>query len=533
MKKLLPLAGYLVLYVLLDRVSYIHPVLSLAITPWNPQAGLSLAFLLLYGVRYWPAPFLAALAAEVLVRGIHAPIPYLVASSATLAGCYVGMAALLAGPLQFNPRFRRLRDLSWFMVTVFPGTLLAAISYVAIYTFADQAAIGEFFPNVLRLWVGDVIGVMVVTPFLTLHVPRLARHEPVRQPPVAETVAQALSIMIVLWIIFGVELTDEFKFFYLLFLPLIWIAMGRGIQGASLASLAIQVGLIVAVEWSGHKATAVLEFQLLMLTLAITGLFLGMAVSNRREAEERLRDQQAELGRALRLAGIGEMASALAHELNQPLSALSSYVRSCQLMLSMPEDRRTLLAETMDKAVREALRASQVVQRLRDFYRSGVVRREYLEPGQLLRGGIEALQAHAERHGIAVRLAVEPDLPAVCADPVQIEAVLNNLVSNAIDAIIAGRPKRREIRLEASVADRDLVRFCVADTGPGVPEEMRKRIFEPFATDKPEGTGLGLAISRSLVEANGGKLWLEEQQGAGARFCFTAPVDGERAPNHD
>jgi len=252
-------AGYIVLYVFLDWVSYLHPVLPVAITPWNPPPGLSLVFLLRFGLRYWPALFVAAFLAEVLVRGIPAPLPWLVAASLALSGCYVAIAALLAGKMRIGMRFDKLHDLTRFLMVILPGTLAAALAYVAIFTLAGLVPPADFLANVLRFWVGDAIGVMVVTPLLLVHGADAAclRHGAWR--PSAETLAQAASVLLALWLIFGVEFTDEFKFFYLLFLPLIWIATRHGIQGATLAILGIQLGLIATLQWSGHRATAVLD----------------------------------------------------------------------------------------------------------------------------------------------------------------------------------------------------------------------------------------------------------------------------------
>ena len=155
-------AAYLALYVVLDWISYIHPVLPLAITPWNPPPGLSLAFLLLAGVRKWPALFIAALLAEVFVRGIPAPFPYLAASSLLLTACYAGAAALLLGPLRFDAKFSSLRDLSWLLAVALGAALLAALAYVSVYTLAGLVTTREFMGNILRFWVGDVIGIMVI-----------------------------------------------------------------------------------------------------------------------------------------------------------------------------------------------------------------------------------------------------------------------------------------------------------------------------------------------------------------------------------
>jgi len=513
---------YIILYVFLDWVSYIHPVLPVAITPWNPPPGLSLVFLLRLGPRNWPALFGAAFLAEVLVRGIPAPLPWLAASSLALAVCYMAIAVLLAGKARIGESFDSLRDLPRFLAVILPGTLVAALAYVAIFTFAGLVPDEEFIANVLRFWVGDAIGVMVVTPLLLVHGAETSSLRRIGWRPTAEILLQAASVLLVLWLIFGVEYTDEFKFFYLLFLPLIWISMRHGIQGATVAIAGIQLGLIAALQWGGHHATVVVEFQLLMAALTVTGLFLGMAATCRREAERQLRNRQTELNQALRMAAAGEMSSAFAHELNQPLSAISSYLCACQMMLAKPDEQRELLVETLDKAVAEVGRAGQVVRRLRDFYRSGMLQLERLSVEELLQGGLAPLKKRAERHGVAMTLIVASGLPEISVDRMQIETVLHNLVSNSIDAFAGSKQGKIEV---SAVLDAPGVRVCVSDNGPGIVPKMAQRLFEPFATSKPEGMGLGLAISRSLLDAHGGKLWTEPASGSGARFCFTLPTD--------
>jgi len=521
MKNLTYLAGYFVLYVFLDWVSYIHPVLPLAITPWNPPPGLSLALLLLLGLRYWPALFFATLLAELLVRGLPAPFPYALLSSLFLTVCYAGAAALLRGPLNFGSGFRTLRDLFVFLLVASGGAFLAAISYVSIYTYAGIAPEEAYLANLLRFWVGDMIGIMVVTPLILVHAGKgIALSKPGK-----ETLAQGVSVLLALWIIFGLEITDEFKFFYLLFLPLIWIAMRHGIQGATWAVLVSQLGLIGAVMLGSHHTTAVVELQFLMLALAITCLFLGMSVTSRRSVEEKLQAQAAELNHALRLAAAGEMAAALAHELNQPLSALGSYARSCRLMLSMHPADMERINETMDKMGREVGRAGEVVRRLRDFFRDGTLRLESMDVPQLVDEGLEPLIREIESKGMALHVRLQENLPRVQVDRVQIATVLRNLVYNAMEAFANTPDRPCDIHVTAASSGPDWVNLCVEDNGSGVSGEMLDKLFSPFATSKAQGMGLGLSISRALVEAHGGELWAEALVAGGARFCFTLPAE--------
>lgn len=527
------IAGYVAAYVALDWLSDVDPLrplaITLAITPWNPPPGLSIALLLLCGLRFAPALFLAELAAEVTVRGFAAPLGYTILSSALNAAGYTALAAVLLRRVRFDPALRSVRDLSWFATCVAVATLLVTLAYISVYVVAGlipRADIGRFFQ---RFWIGDAIGIMVTTPLaLVLAAPRARAIMP--YPRASEVAVFLASAALILWIIFGLRPAGGASTYYLLFLPLIWFSMRHGIQGATLANAAIQVGLIIAVQLAGLRVTTVLEFQFLMLALATTGLFLGMAVTERRrdgqrrrEMEEQLRERQLELNHSLRLAAAGEMASALAHELNQPLSAIASYVRACRIMLSNPEGKRERIADTMDKVVSEVARAGEVVHRLRDFYRSGGVQLERVPLEDLVRRSAELSTLRAGRAGVVLRVDCPKGLPDIQVDRVQIEAVIHNLVSNSIDAISSGGEARREIRVRAEVVAPNTAQITVADSGPGVRADMADDLFRPFATSSAQGMGLGLAMSRSIAEAHGGKLE-NLRVDKGAAFRLTLPL---------
>lgn len=510
-------ALYLVLYIALDWVSYIDPLGPLGITPWNPPAGLSLFLLLRFGLVMTPWLFVATFCAEVLVRGVPAPWPVIVVACALLTAGYASMAALLRGPLRFNDGFATLRDATVFTGTVAVTTLIFAVLYIGLFVAAGIIPAATLVHSIAQFWIGDLIGIIVTTPVLLAATRTRAAGSQVRW---WEAVLQIASILFALWIVFGSGMGEELKLFYVLFLPLVWIAMRRGVGGTTAAALLVQIGLIAALLFGGHKPGEVLDFQFLMLALALTGLFLGVTVEERRSAEQKLRDKQFELDRSLRAAAASELASTLAHELNQPLSAIASYTRACQLLLERGDPEREL-PTTMNKVVAEANRAGTVVRRLREFVRSGSVRQQRLAPVGLLEAAADAARARAIRHGVTMVVNASPGLPDVTGDSVQIETVLHNLIANAIDAM-KGNAGSRTIRLFAT-ASGDSVMLAVADDGPGVAPEMLATLFQPLATSKTQGLGLGLAISRTIVEAHGGRLWLEPTA-TGASFCLTLPV---------
>jgi signal transduction histidine kinase len=523
------LAVYVVAYVSLDWVSYIHPIATYGITPWNPQSGLSLALLLLYGLRLAPALFVAAAAADVAVRALESPL-VVTALSLTLALGYTALAAGLLRLLRFDPRLRTLRDLSVFCVAAAVGTMAIAACYILAHRALGLIGWEQFGSSLLRFWVGDLIGIVVTTPFLLLHAHRSGERGAEPSLPSVEGRLQGIVLLATLGAVFFLGERETSRYLYVLFLPLLWICARRGFRGATLALIVTQVGVIVAVQVSGYSAMTVVELQLFMLVLAFGALFLGMAVSERQRTqaaliarEVELRDKQADLERALRHAAAGEMASALAHELNQPLSAVASYLRACELMLKDPAAYRERLSQTMARAGDEARRAGNVVKELREFYRSGTGQLEAVAVRDLVERAIEPLRNRIERHAVDLRIDCEADTQNVYVDRMQIATVLQNLVGNAIDSMVSAGTSERRVSIEAKRHDPRFVRIAVRDTGPGIAADIAAQMFRPFKTTKPQGMGLGLALSRSIVEGHGGRIWLEPADG-GACFALTLPA---------
>lgn len=517
------LLAYAVGSMVLDAISNPQTILPLALAPWTPPTGLSLAFLLLFGLHY--APWLIAVTFLVGLPLYGLPPDWLAAlwvATLLMLGL-LALAAWLLHGLRINPRLDNLRDLSWLLVATVAGAWLDA--GVHVFSRSPEAAPDAYawLADLVNFWVGALIRLLVIAPLVLVHAGRGREqgYDWLNWRPTREMLLQGAAIALSLWVIFGLKYTDEFKFFYLLFLPLIWVAMRHGIQGATVALAFTHVGLNAILEWRDLHAIAVVEFQMLMFGLAITGLFLGMTVTVRRATEERLHRREAELNQAMRLAAAGEMAQAIAHELNQPLVALANYARAGRAMLADPARHGPLLADTLDKIDREANRAGQVIRRLREFFRGGGLRPEPVTLGELIEEGLTHVRRRAERHGIGFRVSLEEGLPTLRADRVQMGTVLHNLLANAVESLADSPGDWREIEITARRQAPGRVQVCVADSGQGVDLDMEQRLFDSFATSKAEGMGLGLAISRTLVEAHGGELWLDSARPA--RFCFTLP----------
>ncbi len=295
---------------------------------------------------------------------------------------------------------------------------------------------------------------------------------------------------------------------------MVWVATRHGLAGAALVIGIIQAAIAIEVHGPDYASLFVFELQAEVIALTVTGLLLGITVDERRRLGDELRE-------SLHLAAAGRMAAALAHELNQPLTALTSYAASARRIASASGEPREPLASALDRLVAEAHRAAQVVRRMRDFFRTGSVDLRPMRCDDAARALVETLREDAAQRGIALALDTGP-LPVVLADALQFEVVLRNLVANACDAL-ANVPAPRRVVIE--MRHDDVGRFVVTtvrDNGPGIAPQARERLFEPFATTRATGMGMGLAIGRAIVEAHGGRLWAED--GPGGCFRFTLPA---------
>jgi two-component system sensor kinase FixL len=238
-------------------------------------------------------------------------------------------------------------------------------------------------------------------------------------------------------------------------------------------------------------------------------------LTERQMHEKRVRELQSELVHVQRLSELGQLVSALVHEVNQPLTAITNYLNACRRLAAA--GNLPAIATAMQRIEDQTRRTRQVVQRIRDFVKKRNIELRAENLASLVSEAVELTRDSARGEDVGLRTEVPPALQ-VKADKVQLQQVLFNLMRNGIEAM-RGCP-RREITIAAR-AEQGMVQVSVADSGPGVPAEVRSRLFQPFLTTKPNGMGIGLSVCRTIIEAHGGRLWIEDAPREGAVFRFT------------
>ncbi|MGE3303109.1 MAG: PAS domain S-box protein [Hyphomonadaceae bacterium] len=250
-----------------------------------------------------------------------------------------------------------------------------------------------------------------------------------------------------------------------------------------------------------------------------TGLVRDLTV--RQMTDARLHELQAELVQMSRLTTMGNMASALAHELNQPLSAIANYLKGSRRLIEQGEGGSERLREAIDKAADQALRAGEIIRRLRDFVAHGEADRRAEPLTKLIEEASALALVGAHEKGVRVRFDLDRAPSLVLADRVEIQQVMVNLIRNAVEAM-QERP-RRDLAISSRMIDREWAEVAVADTGGGLSEEAAANLFKPFVTTKQNGMGVGLSISRTIVEAHGGMITAQANGEGGVTFRFTLP----------
>ncbi len=254
-------------------------------------------------------------------------------------------------------------------------------------------------------------------------------------------------------------------------------------------------------------------------------LFTGFIrdITERQTTERRLQELQSELLHVSRLSAMGQMASALAHELNQPLSAIMNYAKAARRTIDGLDDPQVERAvELIDKAAAQTGRAGQIIRRLREFIEKGKSNQAFENLNKVMEEAIALSLVGVAEANVKVLIDFHPTLPLVLIDKIQIQQVALNLIRNGIEAMQSG--DRRELRISTARDSDDYTLVSICDTGPGLAPEVAANLFQPFTTTKEQGMGIGLSICRSIIEAHGGTLWATPNEEAGVTFSFKIPV---------
>jgi len=514
--------AFVVIYLAINLLTEWHDFDRLGITLWSPDDGLSLA-LLLENLAFAPFVFLAAILVDLSIAGVNRSLGVTMAAELSLTLSYVGLAFVLKNGLKFDIKRFRLPDVVAFLLLIPPGAALSAFIYCGVLYLGGGLSSDKVFVAMVHSWIGDALGIVTIIPAATAAITYSS-------PPWRWSGRTLFTIFIfVLGIGLGfaalVGVGDKLYYlFNLLFLPVIWVAMREGYAGVAFALVTIQLTLAVLTTFVGYSATDFAILQLLMLVLSITGLLFGAVTTEHEAAALRLREQTREMARMVSNARAGAMGMALAHEVSQPLSTVTTYLHAARRLLQASVAGGPVM-DALVKAEAEAQRAREVLERIRDFVSNGNLNLTELDVSTLAEKIGALCREEAAARGVLVEVESVGLVPPIKADGVQIEQVLINLVGNAIDAAAERTDSRGRVTMRV-VATSDGIMFRIEDNGKGVAPDLADNIFDAYQTTKPRGMGLGLHLSRRIVQRHAGRLWWEPITTGGARFVVELPTDG-------
>jgi len=530
-----------------------HPVSTL----WPPNSIL-LAGLLLMPVGTWWLLLLVVLPVHWVAhfQGNVPPLLILFLFLSNSSGALIG-AALMRRFFATAPRFDRLRDVSLFLLC---GAFLAPL----LSSFLDAGVVA---PNrwgtsdywqMWRMWfLSNALAALTVTPVIvTVAMSGLTELRRASRSRIAEAGTLWIGLLAVGIVVFMSHKAGPDTRLDLLYAPsplMLWAAVRFGVGGGSVAVLTISLMAIWgAVHGYGpftseSSADNALAVQLFLIVVSVPLLCLAAVLQERQQAEttarqreERLhlaldaaqkaereaREQRHQLVHLTRVAMLGELSGALAHEINQPLAAILSNAQAGRRFLAQEEVDLDEIRDILDDIVKDDKRAGEIIARLRPLLKKDEMQFCLLDANEVVREVLSLIHGELVTRNVDAHLACCNRALTVRGDRVQLQQVILNLIVNACEAMSENGPEARRLRIVTD-ATADAVRLSIADTGPGIHADQFDRLFEPFFTTKRQGLGLGLSISRSIVSAHGGRLWAENDAAGGAIFHIALPTIAE------
>jgi signal transduction histidine kinase len=510
-------------------------------TIW-PSTAILLGVLLLTPPRTWWVYLLAAIPTHLhLVAYFQPGVPIPVQFVQVGANCvHSVVGALLFRGVSGKPaRFDTLGRMSaWVLLAAILSTVIACALAVALLVATNWAT--DFWLALRQRVLANVFAIITIPPLIVL----TARGELVgaqnpRLPRYVELGILNLALLAVGMLVFGRETPATPNMTALVLAPvpfLLWAAVRLGPGGLCTCLL-----VIAAVSFSNafagrgpfvtrSPAENTLSMQIFLLALSVPLMILTAIVEERRRAEEEARREREKLAHALRVATLGELTASLAHEINQPLAAIMANAQAARALMTFSPAGGPPVEDALGDIAVDAMRASQVIQRLRTL-----VRKKHFEPvavdiNQLIEDVVGLLHSEIVIRRIVVRFVRAESLPSIRGDPVLLQQVVLNVIVNACEAIDATKAGPRTITIETTRQGASHTAITISDTGVGVKPPELERIFEHFVSGKPQGLGMGLAICRSIVQAHQGRIWASANANAGITMHIEFPVDGHQVP---
>jgi len=506
-----------------------HPISTL----WPPNA-LLMAALLLTPARWWWVLIGAALPAHLLAE-LQSGVPLAMVLGWFASNCseaLIGAAlvrAFVRGPLRLDS----LRSAGLFLlfgVFVAPlGSSFLDAGLVSLIGFGE----GDYWTLVRMRFSSNVLAELTIVPLIvtwaTWRPHELRDASPRRFAEIAAVFAGVLTTSVVAFELPLFDANSAPALFYAPLPFLLWAAVRLGPRGtASALALMVVVTIWGAVHGLGPFAggtpqDTARDMQLFLISVSVPLLLLAMALEEGSKAELDAHEQRQQLTHLSRVAMLGELSGGIAHELNQPLTAILSNAQAAQHFIASEDLDRHELSEILKDIIAADQRAGEVIHRLRALFKKGETHLQPLDANELVREVLTIAHGDLITRAVEVLPDLAPNLPLIEGDRVQLEQVMLNLVMNGCDAMSAGGADARRLSIRSRSSDA-IVQVSFTDLGLGFRAEDYDKLFQPFYTTKPQGLGLGLSISRSIVTAHGGRLWGTSSPGHGATFHISLPV---------